>query len=136
VPSSYDETQRAYGFGNGAAMFTRDAFADKVEAGMVGINVADPVPVAYHSFGGWKQSIFGDHFTHQPEGVRFDNRLKTVTSCWPEGIRAGAVFTFPISKGSQAMMRSPGRLADFAVPGLGRRRACAGHDNMVIGMRR
>jgi malonate-semialdehyde dehydrogenase (acetylating)/methylmalonate-semialdehyde dehydrogenase len=90
----------AHEFGNGAAIFTRDgdaarSFADKVEAGMVGVNVPIPVPVAYHSFGGWKRSLFGDHAIYGPEGVHFYTRLKTVTSRWPEGIRSGAVFTFP-----------------------------------------
>ena len=90
----------AHEFGNGAAIFTRDgdaarSFADTVEAGMVGVNVPIPVPVAYHSFGGWKRSIFGDHAIYGPEGVHFYTRLKTVTSRWPEGIKSGAVFTFP-----------------------------------------
>ncbi|BBE72011.1 CoA-acylating methylmalonate-semialdehyde dehydrogenase [Oharaeibacter diazotrophicus] len=87
-------------YGNGTAIFTRDgdaarAFADRIEVGMVGINVPIPVPVAYHSFGGWKRSLFGDHSIYGPEGVRFYTRLKTVTSRWPEGIKSGAVFTFP-----------------------------------------
>ena len=90
----------AHEFGNGAAIFTGDgdaarSFADKVEAGMVGINVPIPVPVAYHSFGGWKRSLFGDHAIYGPEGVHFYTRLKTVTSRWPEGIKSGAVFHFP-----------------------------------------
>jgi malonate-semialdehyde dehydrogenase (acetylating)/methylmalonate-semialdehyde dehydrogenase len=87
-------------YGNGTAIFTRDgdaarAFADRIEVGMVGINVPIPVPVAYHSFGGWKRSLFGDHSIYGPEGVRFYTRLKTVTTRWPEGIKSGAVFTFP-----------------------------------------
>jgi malonate-semialdehyde dehydrogenase (acetylating)/methylmalonate-semialdehyde dehydrogenase len=87
-------------FGNGTAIFTRDGdaartFADKIEVGMVGINVPIPVPVAYHSFGGWKRSLFGDHSIYGPEGVHFYTRLKTVTARWPEGIKSGAVFTFP-----------------------------------------
>ncbi len=90
----------AHEYGNGTAIFTRDgdaarSFADKVEAGMVGINVPIPVPVAYHSFGGWKRSIFGDHAIYGPEGIRFYTRLKTVTSRWPDGIKSGAVFNFP-----------------------------------------
>ena len=101
--SSYDEALgliNAHEFGNGTAIFTRDgdaarSFADKVEAGMVGINVPIPVPVAYHSFGGWKRSIFGDHAIYGPEGVRFYTRIKTVTSRWPDGIKSGAVFNFP-----------------------------------------
>ncbi len=87
-------------YGNGTAIFTRDgdaarAFADRIEVGMVGINVPIPVPVAYHSFGGWKRSLFGDHSIYGPEGIRFYTRLKTVTTRWPEGIKSGAVFTFP-----------------------------------------
>jgi len=87
-------------YGNGTAIFTRDgdaarAFADRIQVGMVGINVPIPVPVAYHSFGGWKRSLFGDHAVYGPEGVHFYTRLKTVTSRWPTGIREGAVFTFP-----------------------------------------
>jgi malonate-semialdehyde dehydrogenase (acetylating)/methylmalonate-semialdehyde dehydrogenase len=87
-------------FANGTAIFTRDgdaarSFADKIEVGMVGINVPIPVPVAYHSFGGWKRSLFGDHAIYGPEGVHFYTRLKTITSRWPEGIKSGAVFTFP-----------------------------------------
>ncbi|MBX9757943.1 MAG: CoA-acylating methylmalonate-semialdehyde dehydrogenase [Beijerinckiaceae bacterium] len=87
-------------FGNGAAIFTRDGdtareFAQNVRAGMVGINVPIPVPMAFHSFGGWKASLFGDHHMHGPEGVRFYTRLKTITSRWPTGIRAGAQFVMP-----------------------------------------
>ncbi len=87
-------------YANGTAIFTRDgdaarAFADKVEVGMVGINVPIPVPVAYHSFGGWKNSSFGSHGIYGPEAVHFYTRLKTVTTRWPTGVREGAVFTFP-----------------------------------------
>jgi malonate-semialdehyde dehydrogenase (acetylating)/methylmalonate-semialdehyde dehydrogenase len=90
-------------YGNGAAIFTRDgdvarAFAASIEIGMVGINVAIPVPVAYHSFGGWKRSLFGDHSVYGPEGVRFYTRLKTVTTRWPTGIRGGPEFHFPSLK--------------------------------------
>jgi malonate-semialdehyde dehydrogenase (acetylating)/methylmalonate-semialdehyde dehydrogenase len=90
-------------YGNGTAIFTRDgdvarAFAASIEVGMVGINVPIPVPVAYHSFGGWKRSLFGDHSIYGPEGVRFYTRLKTVTARWPNGIRAGAEFNFPSLK--------------------------------------
>ncbi len=86
-------------YGNGTAIFTRDGdaardFANRVQIGMVGINVPIPVPLAYHSFGGWKRSLFGDHHIHGPEGVRFYTRMKSVTSRWPSGIRAGAVFNF------------------------------------------
>lgn len=86
-------------YGNGTAVFTRDGdcardFTDRVQIGMVGVNVPIPVPMAFHSFGGWKRSLFGDHSIHGPEGVRFYTRLKTVTSRWPSGIRSGAVFNF------------------------------------------
>lgn len=87
-------------FGNGAAVFTRDgdaarAFVSGVKAGMVGVNVAIPVPMAFYSFGGWKHSLFGDHHIHGAEGVRFYTRLKSVTSRWPTGIRAGADYIMP-----------------------------------------
>jgi len=90
-------------YGNGTAIFTRDgdvarAFADGIQVGMVGINVPIPVPVAYHSFGGWKRSLFGDHAIYGPEGVRFYTRLKTVTARWPTGIRGGTEFNFPSLK--------------------------------------
>src|SRR5882757_9201453 len=88
-----------HAYGNGTAIFTRDgdaarAFANNVKIGMVGINVPIPVPVAYHSFGGWKASIFGDHGIYGMEGVRFYTKLKTVTARWPTGIRSGAEFAF------------------------------------------
>jgi len=88
-------------FGNGTAIFTRDGgaareFATRIQAGMVGVNVPIPVPMAFHSFGGWKASLFGDHHMHGAEGVRFYTRLKTVTSRWPTGSRrAGADFIMP-----------------------------------------
>ncbi len=87
-------------YGNGTAIFTRDGdaartFAHEVNIGMVGINVPIPVPVAYHSFGGWKRSLFGDMHTHGPEGVRFYTRQKAVSSRWPTGIRAGSQFSMP-----------------------------------------
>ncbi|HWS73583.1 MAG TPA: CoA-acylating methylmalonate-semialdehyde dehydrogenase [Quisquiliibacterium sp.] len=90
----------AHEFGNGCAIFTRDGdaareFAHRVQIGMVGINVPIPVPMAFHSFGGWKASLFGDHHMHGPEGVRFYTRNKAVTQRWPKGIRAGASFTMP-----------------------------------------
>jgi len=86
-------------YGNGTALFTRDGdaardFVSRVQAGMVGVNVPIPVPVAYHSFGGWKQSLFGDLHIHGPEGVRFYTRQKAVTARWPSGIRSGAQFHF------------------------------------------
>ncbi|GAA4488494.1 CoA-acylating methylmalonate-semialdehyde dehydrogenase [Gluconacetobacter asukensis] len=87
-------------YGNGTAIFTRDgdsarAFTHGVTAGMVGINVPIPVPMAFHSFGGWKDSLFGDHHMHGPEGVRFFTRMKAVTQRWPTGIRSGAEFAMP-----------------------------------------
>ncbi|MFT9015498.1 MAG: CoA-acylating methylmalonate-semialdehyde dehydrogenase [Acetobacter sp.] len=87
-------------YGNGAAIFTRDGdtartFTHSVKAGMVGVNVPIPVPMAFHSFGGWKDSLFGDHHMHGPEGVRFYTRLKAVTTRWPQGIRQGAEFVMP-----------------------------------------
>ena len=87
-------------YGNGTAIFTRDGdaardFARRINVGMVGINVPIPVPVGYHSFGGWKQSSFGGHGIYGPEAVHFYTKLKTVTSRWPAGIRSGAEFTFP-----------------------------------------
>ena len=87
-------------YGNGTAIFTRDGdaarhFASNVNIGMVGINVPIPVPMAFHSFGGWKRSLFGDHHMHGPEGVRFYTKLKTMTARWPTGIRAGADFSIP-----------------------------------------
>jgi malonate-semialdehyde dehydrogenase (acetylating)/methylmalonate-semialdehyde dehydrogenase len=90
-------------YANGTAIFTRNGdaareFADRIEVGMVGINVPIPVPVAYHSFGGWKRSLFGDHAIYGPEGVHFYTRLKTVTTRWPAGIKSGAEFSFPSAK--------------------------------------
>ncbi|MEX0299680.1 MAG: aldehyde dehydrogenase family protein, partial [Kordiimonas sp.] len=100
---SYDEAVtliNEHEYGNGTAIFTRDGdaardFTSKIQVGMVGVNVPIPVPVAYHSFGGWKRSIFGAHGIYGPEAVHFYTKLKTVTSRWPTGIRAGAEFTFP-----------------------------------------
>jgi malonate-semialdehyde dehydrogenase (acetylating)/methylmalonate-semialdehyde dehydrogenase len=87
-------------YGNGTAIFTRDGdaardFSAKIKVGMVGVNVPIPVPMAFNSFGGWKRSLFGDHHMHGPEGIRFYTRLKTITSRWPTGIRAGAEFVMP-----------------------------------------
>jgi malonate-semialdehyde dehydrogenase (acetylating)/methylmalonate-semialdehyde dehydrogenase len=86
-------------YANGTAIFTRDGdaardFTNRIQVGMVGINVPIPVPVGYHSFGGWKSSLFGSHGVYGPEGVHFYSRLKTVTSRWPAGIRSGAQFHF------------------------------------------
>ncbi|MET4023245.1 CoA-acylating methylmalonate-semialdehyde dehydrogenase [Bradyrhizobium sp. S3.2.12] len=100
---SYDEAAdmiNKHEFGNGTAIFTRDGdaareFAHQIQVGMVGINVPIPVPMAFHSFGGWKASLFGDHHMHGPEGVRFYTRLKTITTRWPTGIRSGAEFVMP-----------------------------------------
>ena len=90
----------AHEFGNGTAIFTRDGdaareFVNKIQIGMVGVNVPIPVPMAFHSFGGWKRSLFGDMAVHGMEGVRFYTRLKTVTERWPTGIRAGAEYVMP-----------------------------------------
>ncbi len=87
-------------YGNGVAIFTRDGdaareFVNRVQIGMVGINVPIPVPMAFHSFGGWKRSLFGDMAVHGMEGVRFYTRLKTMTSRWPTGIRTGAEYVMP-----------------------------------------
>ncbi len=87
-------------YGNGTAIFTRDGdaardFVSKIEVGMVGVNVPIPVPVGFHSFGGWKQSLFGDHHIYGPETVHFYTRTKAVTSRWPTGIKSGAVYNFP-----------------------------------------
>ena len=93
----------AHEYGNGVAIFTSDGgaardFAAQINIGMVGVNVAIPVPMAFHSFGGWKGSLFGDHYMHGAEGVRFFTRLKTVTSRWPRGGSAGASFAMPTVK--------------------------------------
>ena len=87
-------------YGNGVAIFTRDgdaarSFAHDIEVGMVGVNVPIPVPMAFHSFGGWKASLFGDHHMHGPEGVRFYTRLKTITTRWPTGVRSDPEFVMP-----------------------------------------
>ena len=78
----------------GIGCYNRE-FARDVEIGMVGVNVPIPVPMAFHSFGGWKRSLFGDHHMHGPEGVRFYTKYKVVTGRWPTGIRAGASFIMP-----------------------------------------
>ena len=90
-------------YGNGTAIFTRDGdtartYSSQVQVGMVGINVPIPVPMAFHSFGGWKRSLFGDMHMHGMEGVHFYTRLKTTTSRWPTGIRTGADFHMPTMK--------------------------------------
>jgi malonate-semialdehyde dehydrogenase (acetylating)/methylmalonate-semialdehyde dehydrogenase len=86
--------------GNGTSIYTRDGdvgrtFASKIKIGMVGINIPIPVPVAYHSFGGWKRSLFGDQHMHGPEGVRFYTKLKTITSKWPTGLTQDPDFVMP-----------------------------------------
>ena len=94
----------AHEYGNGTCIFTRDGesaryFTDNIKVGMVGVNVPLPVPVAYHSFGGWKRSLFGDLSAYGPDGVRFYTRRKTITQRWPSAsLREGAVFSFPSSK--------------------------------------
>jgi malonate-semialdehyde dehydrogenase (acetylating)/methylmalonate-semialdehyde dehydrogenase len=88
-------------YGNGTFIFTRDGeaaryFSDNILVGMVGINVPLPVPVAYHSFGGWKRSLFGDLHAYGPDAVRFYTKRKTITQRWPSaGVREGAQFAFP-----------------------------------------
>ena len=90
-------------YGNGTAIFTRDGglareFAHHVQCGMVGINVPIPVPMAFHSFGGWKRSLFGPLHMHGPEGVRFYTRMKTITARWPTDVHAPAEFSMPTMK--------------------------------------
>lgn len=88
-------------YGNGTCIFTRDGeaarfFSDNIQVGMVGINVPLPVPVSYHSFGGWKRSLFGDLHAYGPDGVRFYTKRKTITQRWPSsGVREGVSFSFP-----------------------------------------
>lgn len=94
----------AHEYGNGTCIFTRDGeaaryFTDNILVGMVGVNVPLPVPVAYHSFGGWKRSLFGDLHAYGPDAVRFYTRRKAITQRWPSaGVREGAVFSFPSSR--------------------------------------
>ncbi|MFO6463785.1 CoA-acylating methylmalonate-semialdehyde dehydrogenase [uncultured Jannaschia sp.] len=88
-------------YGNGTAIFTRDGdaardFAKRVNVGMVGVNVPIPVPLAYHTFGGWKKSMFGDLNQHGPDAFRFYTRTKTVTARWPSGIKEGGEFSIPV----------------------------------------
>ena len=102
----FDEAVRLpsdHEFGNGVAIFTRDGdaareFTNKVQVGMVGVNVPIPVPLSFHTFGGWKNSAYGDTNQHGPEGIRFYTKIKTVTSRWPAGIRSGAEFVIPTLK--------------------------------------
>jgi malonate-semialdehyde dehydrogenase (acetylating)/methylmalonate-semialdehyde dehydrogenase len=103
---SYDEALKLineHEFGNGTAIFTRDGdtarqFTENVQVGMIGVNVPIPVPMAFHSFGGWKRSLFGPLHMHGPDGVRFYTRMKTITARWPTGIRSGAEFIMPTMK--------------------------------------
>ncbi|HEC52061.1 hypothetical protein LCGC14_0259660 [marine sediment metagenome] len=93
----------AHEFGNGTAIFTRDGdcarqFCNEIQVGMVGVNVPIPVPMAFHSFGGWKRSLFGPLHMHGPDGVRFYTKRKAITSRWPTGIRADAEFAMPTMK--------------------------------------
>jgi malonate-semialdehyde dehydrogenase (acetylating)/methylmalonate-semialdehyde dehydrogenase len=94
----------AHEYGNGTCIFTRDGeaaryYTDHIKVGMVGVNVPLPVPVAYHSFGGWKRSIFGDLHAYGPDAVRFYTKRKTITQRWPSsGVREGAIFSFPSTK--------------------------------------
>ncbi|MDO5289674.1 MAG: CoA-acylating methylmalonate-semialdehyde dehydrogenase [Pseudomonadota bacterium] len=94
----------AHEYGNGTCIFTRDGeaarhFSDHILVGMVGVNVPLPVPVAYHSFGGWKRSLFGDLHAYGPDAVRFYTKRKTITQRWPSaGVREGAVFSFPSNR--------------------------------------
>jgi malonate-semialdehyde dehydrogenase (acetylating)/methylmalonate-semialdehyde dehydrogenase len=100
---NYDEAVRLpseHEYGNGVAIFTRDGdaardFTSRVNVGMVGVNVPIPVPLAYYTFGGWKQSGFGDLNQHGPDSIRFYTKTKTVTSRWPSGIKEGAEFSIP-----------------------------------------
>ncbi|MGI4794752.1 MAG: aldehyde dehydrogenase family protein, partial [Janthinobacterium lividum] len=87
-------------YGNGVAIFTRDGdtardFVSRVQVGMVGVNVPIPVPIAYHTFGGWKDSGFGDLNQHGPDSIKFYTKTKTVTSRWPSGVKDGASFVIP-----------------------------------------
>nr|WP_321525953.1 CoA-acylating methylmalonate-semialdehyde dehydrogenase [uncultured Cohaesibacter sp.] len=103
APQSFEsavELINVHEYGNGTAIFTRNGdaarkFSSQIEVGMVGINVPIPVPVAFHSFGGWKRSSFGSHGIYGPEAIHFYTKLKTTTTRWPEGLSEGAVFTFP-----------------------------------------
>jgi malonate-semialdehyde dehydrogenase (acetylating) / methylmalonate-semialdehyde dehydrogenase len=97
------ELVNAHEFGNGVACYTRDGniareFGRRIQVGMVGINVPIPVPMAWHGFGGWKKSLFGDMYAYGEEGVRFYTRQKSIMQRWPESIAKGAEFMMPTSK--------------------------------------
>ncbi len=101
--NNYDEALKLvndHPFGNGTSIYTSDGeisrhFTTNSKIGMVGVNVPIPVPMAFHSFGGWKQSLFGDHSVHGMEGIHFNTRLKTITSRWPKSIQSGPEFVIP-----------------------------------------
>ena len=103
---SYEEAVRLinkHEYGNGTAIFTRDGdsarqFCENIQVGMVGVNVPIPVPMAFHSFGGWKRSLFGPLHMHGPDGVRFYTKMKAITARWPTGLRAGTEFSMPTMK--------------------------------------
>ncbi|HEX4936603.1 MAG TPA: aldehyde dehydrogenase family protein, partial [Gemmatimonadaceae bacterium] len=93
----------AHEYANGVAVYTRDGnaareFARRIEVGMVGVNVPIPVPMAWHGFGGWKRSLFGDTHAYGEEGVRFYTRQKSIMQRWPETIGSGADFIMPTAK--------------------------------------
>ena len=104
--NNYDEAinlVNSHKYGNGTSIYTSDGeisrhFTTNCKIGMVGVNVPIPVPMAFHSFGGWKRSLFGDQHMHGPEGVRFYTKLKTMTSRWPSGVRSDPEFTMPTMK--------------------------------------
>ncbi len=104
--NNYEEALRLpseHEYGNGVAIYTRDGdtardFAHRVQVGMVGVNVPIPVPLAYHSFGGWKRSMFGSHNQHGPDAFHFFTKAKTVTARWPSGMKDGAEFVIPTMK--------------------------------------
>jgi malonate-semialdehyde dehydrogenase (acetylating)/methylmalonate-semialdehyde dehydrogenase len=103
---TYEEAVRLpteHEYGNGVAIYTRDGdtardFVNRVQVGMVGVNFAIPVPLAYHTFGGWKRSGFGDLNQHGPDSIRFYTKTKTVTARWPTGTKEGAEFVIPTMK--------------------------------------
>jgi len=90
-------------FSNGVSIFTASGgvareFSRRVQIGMVGVNVPIPVPMAWHSFGGWKRSLFGDHHAYGEEGLRFYSRYKSIMQRWPDSIAKGPEFTMPVAK--------------------------------------
>ena len=101
--NNYEEAAKLvndHTFGNGTSIYTSDGeiarhFTSNSKIGMVGVNVPIPVPMAFHSFGGWKNSLFGDHAMHGMEGVHFYTKLKTITSRWPNSIQSGPEFKMP-----------------------------------------